>query len=555
MSYQVLSLKWRPQTFEDVVGQEHVTHTLINAFKQDRVGQGYMFTGPRGVGKTTSARIFAKVLNCPEVKAAQSCNICTVCEEITDGRNMDVLEVDGASNRGIEEIRNFRELIKYPPVNAPYKVFIIDEVHMLTKPAFNALLRTLEEPPSHGKFVLCTTDIHKVPSTIISRCQRFDFHRISISVISDRLEKISKAESISVDQESLTEIARKADGSMRDALSILDQVIAFSGDSITFTEVAKVLGLVSHELFFRFTHCIRNKKGKQLIELLRELRSQGVPLEEITRGLNLHIRNLLYAGVEDGIESLELNPDLQKDYKEEVQHWNTRDLLRIGNIMNELSHVVRRSDQPQILLEMTALKLLEMDKTESIEELIRNGPKKSGPKPYAEMEEKQVGKHIDDPQKKLFSGSNKSAEIINSEPGAEPKISESKPSLEKTVPANGVTLNQMNECWPAVLENLSSKRPSLGTILEESKPVSIHGNKLIINVSSTSKFTFNSLEKNRAAVEEVVQSVTGQTMRVLYSSGDDLDINQSPESPPENKNLDEPVLQRMIERFDGEILR
>ena len=220
MSYKILSLKWRPQIFKDIVGQDHITQTLVNALKQNRIAQGYLFTGPRGVGKTTTARILSMALNSPDGPAADFDPDTEIAREIADGRALDVLEIDGASNRGIDEIRRLREQIKFAPMNCSYKVIIIDEVHMLTTPAFNALLRTLEEPPPHGKFIFCTTDVHKVPATIISRCQRFDFNRISLQVISDRLKSVVKDENIIIEKESLASISRKADGSMRDALSL-----------------------------------------------------------------------------------------------------------------------------------------------------------------------------------------------------------------------------------------------------------------------------------------------------------------------------------------------
>ena len=370
MSYKVLSLKYRPQTFLDVIGQEHVTQTLINAFKKDRVGQGYIFTGPRGVGKTTTARILAKGLNCKDSKNGNPCNKCNICNEITEYRNLDVLEIDGASNRGIEEIRNLRELIKFSPMNSVYKIFIIDEVHMLTNQAFNALLRTLEEPPPHGKFIMCTTDIHKVPDTIISRCQRFDFNRISINDIKESIISILAKEKIESDTESIEAIAAKSEGSMRDALSILDQVIAFSDNKINFKDLEKILGLISSEVYFRLTDSIKDKNSDILLETLMEVRNGGVPVDDVVKGLNVHIRNLMYASLNDGVNILDMSDDLKKEYIKSSKLWDIRDLLRITEVINELELNINRSSQPYIMFEITALKLLEMDQTVSIEELL-----------------------------------------------------------------------------------------------------------------------------------------------------------------------------------------
>ncbi|MBC8400434.1 MAG: DNA polymerase III subunit gamma/tau, partial [Candidatus Marinimicrobia bacterium] len=336
MAYQVLSLKWRPKTFEDVVGQVHVTDTLVNAFKKERIAQAYLFTGPRGVGKTTTARILAAALNCKNDQTGKPCNRCSNCLEIADSRNMDVLEIDGASNRGIEEIRNLREMIKYAPINSPYKIFIIDEVHMLTGPAFNALLKTLEEPPEHGKFILATTDIHKVPLTIISRCQRYDFNRITVKTISSRLIEVLKDEDIAYEIDSIQALARKADGSMRDGLSYLDQIIAYCGDKITYDATIKILGIIPFDLHFGLSSAIHSGNAADALKLLDDIQSSGTPVVDFVNGFSQHIRNLLYASLPEGKQVLELSDELNQRYEDDAPRWDRRDLLRIANLLLEL---------------------------------------------------------------------------------------------------------------------------------------------------------------------------------------------------------------------------
>ena len=561
MPYQVLSLKYRPQSFSDLAGQDHVTKTLVNAFMRDRVSQAYMLTGPRGVGKTTTARVIAKALNCPDVKKGVPCNSCQNCKEIIDGRNLDVLEIDGASNRGIEEIRNLREQIKYAPMNAPYKIFIIDEVHMLTNQAFNALLRTLEEPPPHGKFILATTDIHKVPSTIISRCQRFDFNRINEVVISNQLTKIVDLENIKIDSETLAAISAKADGSMRDALSILDQAIAFSGDSITYAEVAVIIGIIPLDIYFEYSNALSSKDYPQMFEVLNKIRSSSFQLDDLIEGLNLHFRNYILALTPNGDSLLNLNDTHKKLYTDTMEAWDLNDILRIINELNKLRHTIKNSHQPLIAFEILSLKLMEMDKSVMISNLIARDNSKKNDIHSNNKENPTAKENINVKEKSVSAedttNSKSTSQEVESISDDKKKIKEDETNTQDSVKDN-VLINVKNE-WPNFVKNINSERPSLSSALDHSTPTNIDGNQITITVSGLPEFSVNNLTHNKSYIEESLSKFIKKEIKLffLWDSENSKKVNLSkpaPEVREDSKNEDK-VVERIIEEFDGEILR
>jgi DNA polymerase-3 subunit gamma/tau len=369
--YQVTARKWRPAEFASVVGQEHVTQTLKNAIRQDRVHHAYLFSGPRGVGKTTTARILAKALNCTDMGPdIEPCGVCNSCREITEGRSMDVVEIDGASNNSVEDIRKLRDNAKYPPVTGRYKLYIIDEVHMLSTSAFNALLKTLEEPPRHLVFVFATTEPHKVPATILSRCQRFDFRRMQIADIVGRLAFIAQQEGMNVEEDALVVIAKKGDGSMRDSQSIFDQVTSFCGQNVTYAQANEALNVIDQAFFFRVTDMMRSHDTAEAFAIVEQIMRIGYDSQEFLIGLAEHFRNFLSVLTTGSTGLLETAKLYIDRYIDESRGMEQGDMIRALHLTLATQQAIRSSSQPRLRLELALIQLAVMDSTVSLTQLL-----------------------------------------------------------------------------------------------------------------------------------------------------------------------------------------
>lgn len=359
-TYRALTRKYRPTSFEDIVSQEHVSSTIKNAIKQGRLSHAYMFCGPRGVGKTTMARVLARTINEIDISVdGESLN-----------QTLNIVEMDAASNNKVDDVHHLRESVRIPPQNGRYKVFIVDEVHMLSKAAFNALLKTLEEPPEHAIFIFATTEPHKVLPTILSRVQRFDFKRISVDEIVQRLRKISLDEDISIDEESLHVIAKKADGALRDALGLMDQAIAFCGDTITHNELLQALNVVGTDRLFEFMTCVKEHDADKGLELINTLLQEGYDIQEYLIGLTEHLRNLYIAHESSKLYLVEESEETKKRYLQTAKDFSRDDLMRMLHIISEAQIKLKDASQPRIQFEITLLKLIHMERSEQLSELL-----------------------------------------------------------------------------------------------------------------------------------------------------------------------------------------
>ena len=370
MKYQVIARKFRPQVFEDVVGQKPIVQTLQNAIQMERIGHAYLFSGPRGVGKTTTARILAKGLNCEKGPTITPCNTCPSCQEIASGRSIDVFEIDAASNTGVDNIRELRESAKYAAARSRYKIFIIDEVHMLSTSAFNALLKILEEPPPHVVFIMATTERHKVPATILSRCQQFIFRTISPAEIQAHLRQIADREGIKIDDRALSYIVKASEGSMRDAQSLLDQIISFSGQDVVDEDVRDVLGFIPSEILDRTSEGLANRDSRALLENIAIVVDQGLNLQQFVREFIGRVRDLLMIklGLEDKVIG---GADERRALSEQAKAFSEQDLIRFFDLLLRIESELRWTSQARFHLEVGFVKLAKIGYVRDIEDVLR----------------------------------------------------------------------------------------------------------------------------------------------------------------------------------------
>jgi len=543
MSYQVFSRKFRPQKFEEVIGQVHVSKTLKNAIKLGRVAHGYIFSGPRGVGKTTTARILAKAINCTEPIDFNPCGRCSSCISITEGRNIDILEIDGASNRGIDDIRDLRENAKYPPTSGKYRVYIIDEVHMLTKEAFNALLKTLEEPPPFVVFILATTDPHKIPATILSRTQKFDFKRISISDIINQLKLILTEENLDYDDDSLNLIAVKADGGLRDALSMLDQIIAFTESRIDLEMVMSLLGMVHHSVYQEITGNLLKSDIAKVLKVLDQTLSSGIAISDFINGFNDFVRNCMIC-IAGGVNSIRLDESTLSWINQHRSILNITDLMRILDLSLKYESGLKYLQHPRIGLETLLMKIASMDSAIELSDLVK---KLSEPGKFLNIPAVQYKKkynNLDEEPKHV-----KTKEI--SEPIPPQKIEE---SHHVELPELSIEIIQSQ--WKEVILHMEAVNARISTLFEESTVSDFDGETISVQIPAKDNgFNIKNIEKNRKIVEKVLRTIFHQSLSVrFYSNGSRSKDDVT--SPQKMKGVQEhPLSLHLIEKFEGELIR
>jgi DNA polymerase-3 subunit gamma/tau len=489
MSYQVLARKWRPQVFDDVVGQAHITQTLQNAIRSNRLAHAFLFSGPRGVGKTSTARILAKALNCIEGPTPTPCGRCDSCIEITAGSSVDVIEIDGASNRGIEHIRELREAVKYAPVVGKYKVYVIDEVHMLTNEAFNALLKTLEEPPPHILFIFATTEPQKIPATIHSRCQRYGFKRVALHDSIERLRIIVADEGITITDEGLAMIARAAEGSMRDSLSILDQAVSYSGMEIRDKDLQETLGTVTQATLIDFSAELLSRDAAGLLKHVDALLEQGQDMRQFLSGVVEHLRNLMVVKIATAPSRIiELPATDLEAIKQQAESAESEHILMLFDSLSRTLEDMRRSPYQRFTIEIGLIKACTLVQLKPLGDVL------------------EMLKQL---EARIAAGDKSTVSTVPAEHCIRERPTEyrAKPVVASTQSAPRAEAEE-GDVWSGIMTALKSKKPGLASALGHSRLLEMSADQIVVGVRG-SGFQLDLIEKreNRALIEEIASDI------------------------------------------------
>jgi DNA polymerase-3 subunit gamma/tau len=513
MSYQALARKYRPQSFSDIIGQQAVVRTLQNAIEQNRIHHAYLFSGVRGVGKTTTARIFAKALNCQKGPATEPCNDCTICTEITDGIDLDVREIDAATYSKAEDVRDLRELMQFQPVRDRRRIFIIDEVHSLSGQAWNALLKQIEEPPPHVIFMMATTEMHKVPATILSRVQRLAMRKITGDEVVSRLEAICENEKITFESEAIAMIARRGEGSVRDSISLLDQVIAFSGDSLTLADVSSILGLADSGAFTQIIDAVAAGDGPRILHLLEELAVSGRDFKLLYRDLLAYLRNLLLLASGADESMIKADPDELASLVSLREHLSANDLLRMINILLQDEEVVVRSESQRLAVEIALLKCSTLPRLHAIETVLASGT------PLAST--------------------------TAARPGAASRSPE--PVARTARAATGGTIDQ-------VIARVEEQRRLAASYLRQARKASLDGDTVVFEFDASDKFSADYLSDEDQAkfIQDVATEIVGRKVSVRIGVAAQT---EAPKSKKSTATAEDPVLQNFQKHLGGEVVR
>jgi len=562
VSYQVFARKYRPQTFDDLVGQAHVTRTLKNAVEQNRLAHAYLFVGPRGIGKTSTARILAKALNCVNGPTITPCGVCDSCKEITAGNSLDVLEIDGASNNGVEQVRELRDNVRYAPSKGHFKIYIIDEVHMLTSAAFNALLKTLEEPPPHVKFIFATTEPQKVLPTILSRCQRFDLHRIPANLIAKHLQFIADKEKITLDPAAAHAIAKGADGGLRDAESMLDQLVAFCGEQIGEPDVLNVFGFTSEQTVINFTDKILRGETPEALELLHAEAENGKDMMKLMSDLISYLRDLLVGKVKPDALADDLNPELQKSLEAQAAMIETDRLLELIDQFAAAEGRMKWAPNKRLHFEVAVIKAIQTLSQVTLNEVIENlAALREGKSPAPLSSERHdSARPVTPPVPRA-----EAPRAVEQAQSYEPKTSQEDRPISPVAESKTVDHEAV---WQKAIDQIRTRRPLIRSWVESAKALGIEGRFFVLGFPPEQKTAMESVAspRTRDFLEALVKEISGQDWKLKFVLKEGLPVAPVAEPPATPDELsarkkgdsqamfkDDPLIREALEIFKGEI--